>query len=378
MLVLSPESGCDVCAETYNQESLPHAIPCGHTFCAPCLGKISKGLWSPRVGAACPLCRETFSSDSILRIRIDQSLSSSPPYPHVLPYPNYFPAQQPGSKFGAVPLDEEALDDNAAEEDKAKRLEAKVKEVARRKCTFEELSSLQREIDAWLTRQRASRPGREYPALSIARDLLSAILVNGFRSSEAMKAASSNESVLKEKLDAAALDRRRMEVEMHRMKLEMSKLAGTPLPPPLAAPTPPVPVPRPLGLALGSGLRTPSSAVPLAMRSQTPGPTPTQRAMTPGPMRSQTPAALGHSAYPRANATTSHLPVSPERGGGGHQRWIPTTSPEDDRDVSARGRAPEARPGTAYGHHARTFSLGAGLASGGVGARPQTAAGWRR
>lgn len=377
MLVLSPESGCDVCAETYSQDALPHAVP----FCASCLSKIAKGIWSPRVGAGCPLCREPFTQDQVLRIRIDQSLSSSPPYPHVLPYPNYYPAGGTGNGaaarngFGVAPLDEDALDDVQSDDRaqrEARRLEARVLEVAG-KASFEQLSSLYREIDAWLARQKSRRPGQEYGSLKVSCALLNAILVNGFKWSEDRKAANTNESSLKEKLDSVVLDKRRLEVDLHRTKMELAKVTGAPLPPPLAAVMPPAVPPMPPGArALGSGLvprpgMTPASAVPPSMRSQTPGPSPTHRAMTPGPARAQTPAASAYPHYPRATPSTSHLPISPER----HQRWVPSTTRDADSD---RDRDREPRPGTAFGNHHRQYSIGASL----HGQRPQTAAPTRR
>ena len=135
----------------------------GHTFCAPCLSKIAQGLWSPRTSPACPLCRESFVQADIRLIRIDPPSAG---YPNVHPYPNYSSAQSSssGSKFGTVPIDEEALehvDDDHRVKYEAKRLEDKVAAAAKKKCTFEEISSLQREVEQWLSKELQRRPDRE-------------------------------------------------------------------------------------------------------------------------------------------------------------------------------------------------------------------------
>ena len=44
MLVLHPSSRCDVCMDAYTFQTIaetPHAIPCGHIFCRPCVCRCS-------------------------------------------------------------------------------------------------------------------------------------------------------------------------------------------------------------------------------------------------------------------------------------------------------------------------------------------------
>ncbi|KAH7098881.1 hypothetical protein BKA62DRAFT_335651 [Auriculariales sp. MPI-PUGE-AT-0066] len=395
MLVLSSESACDICAEPYSQESLPHSIPCGHTFCSPCLHKVVKGVasqWAPRTNASscgCPLCREPFNAPDIRRIRIDAAPSSSPPYPQVLPYPNYFPAASiPGSKsaaFGKTPIDEDALDAGANTDDRitseAKRLEQRVADAAKRRCTFEEISALHREVQQWLDKQGARRPEREHGSLRLSAALLGAILVNGFAYNEAKKAAKGVESTLKDRLDATEAIKRRLEheinrqrTEVHTLKQEISKLTGVAPPPPPPGPTTttttPTPGPtspssaRPLGSSLGSSLTT--TAMSSSHRSQTPAPASSAaRSHTPAPSRSQTPGAAlssasssAYSSYshhtssvtpPRSSAASSvassvvHTPAtsrSPERPPaipGQHQRWLPQMMKREE----------DTRPGTA-------------------------------
>lgn len=407
MLVLSPESSCDVCAESYALDSCPHSIPCGHTFCAPCLTKIAQGLWSPRSQPACPLCRETFTASDIRRIRIDQA--PSPGYPHVHPYPNYFPAasvassSRSGSSFGAAPIDEDALDDAAEEarvKAEARRLEDKISDAAKKKCTFEEVSALQREVEQWLAKQLARRPDREHASLRLSAALLGAILVNGFAYNEAKKTAKGVEVSLKDKLEAAELVKRKLEIELHRqrsqysqkllevqqLKHEVSRLGGTPLP------SPPGPAPRPL--PLGSSLMTPPRPMSVQPSAIARVSTPSPRAQTPG----ASPHYAGYSHFPKRSSMstssvateTSHLPIStaylslpasatatpnpsPERNANPqHQRWIPP-APRDDSALASpereRGRERRQRPASALGSYALH---GASRVS-----RPSTAAGWR-
>lgn len=187
----------------------------------------------------CPLCRETFATTDIRRIRIDQP-SSSTGYPHVYPYPNYFPSSSSASSragFGIVPIDEDALDGGAGDGDdarvkaEAKRLEDKISEAAKKKCTFEEVSALQREVEQWLAKELARRPGREvrravsHPAIAyvvqhaslrLSAALLGAILVNGFAYNEAKKQAKGVEVSLMDKLEQAEVVKRKLEFEVHR------------------------------------------------------------------------------------------------------------------------------------------------------------------
>ncbi|KZV88713.1 hypothetical protein EXIGLDRAFT_839035 [Exidia glandulosa HHB12029] len=408
MLVLSPESSCDVCAESYSVDSCPHSIPCGHTFCASCLTKIAQGLWSPRTTPVCPLCREGFTAADIRLIRIDAA-SAQPGYPHVFPYPNYYPSGAASSSsssaatgFGAAPIDEDALDGaDQRVNAEAKRLEDKISAAAKKKCTFEELSALQREVEQWLAKELARRPDREHASLRLSAALLGAILINGFAYNEAKKHAKGVEVSLMDKLEQAEVVKRKLEFELHRqraqysqkllelqqLKHEVSRLSAGSSPlssPPTSARA------LPLGSAL---MATPPRAMSVQpARVSTPG-TPT-RASTPGsayaayshfPKRSMSTTQETTSHLPIStsylSATTSHLPVpsnsrslgaSPERPTAStqHQRWIPPAASRDDadaeREAHARGRPRPASAAGLYAHH------GAGSMS-----RPRTSAGWR-
>ncbi|KAH7098427.1 hypothetical protein BKA62DRAFT_744456 [Auriculariales sp. MPI-PUGE-AT-0066] len=347
MLVLSPESSCDICAESYNVESLPHSIPCGHTFCTSCLTKIAQGLWSPRTSPACPLCRESFAQTDIRLIRIDQAPSNAPAYPHVHPYPNYYPdpscssAAAAVAKFGTAPIDEDALeevDDDRRVKIEAKRLEDKISTAAKKKCTFEEISSLQREVEQWLSKELQRRPDREHASLRLSAALLGAILVNGFAYNEAKKTAKGVEVTLKDRLDSAEQVKRKLEIELHKqraqytqkffecqqLKQDLSRFQSTPggsaTPP--AASTATSPAARPLGSSLATPQR-PLTATP--SRLSTPSASAaSSRAATPIASRASTPAASPHystyshfparrpvsSTLTTAAENTAHLPLS--------------------------------------------------------------------
>ncbi|KAG6371310.1 hypothetical protein JVT61DRAFT_9781 [Boletus reticuloceps] len=69
MLVLGPNSTCDVCLECYTTGvNVPHAISCGHVFCQKCLDHLMQ--------QKCPLCRERFSPRDIRKLHVDRDPST--------------------------------------------------------------------------------------------------------------------------------------------------------------------------------------------------------------------------------------------------------------------------------------------------------------
>ncbi|THH06145.1 hypothetical protein EW146_g9706 [Bondarzewia mesenterica] len=52
MLVIHPDSTCDVCLDPYSPDKTPYAIHCGHIFCVACLQRTEPPI--------CPLCRAGF------------------------------------------------------------------------------------------------------------------------------------------------------------------------------------------------------------------------------------------------------------------------------------------------------------------------------
>ncbi|KAI6008616.1 hypothetical protein EDC04DRAFT_2610863 [Pisolithus marmoratus] len=65
MLVVGPNSTCDVCLECYtNGVNIPHAINCGHVFCQKCLEHL--------VQNKCPLCRMPFEPSEVRKLHVDR------------------------------------------------------------------------------------------------------------------------------------------------------------------------------------------------------------------------------------------------------------------------------------------------------------------
>ncbi|KAI6112292.1 hypothetical protein EDD16DRAFT_1728104 [Pisolithus croceorrhizus] len=83
MLVVGPNSTCDVCLECYtNGVNIPHAISCGHVFCQKCLEHL--------VQNKCPLCRMHFDPLEVRRLHVDRD-------PNVKAIIEEEPAQSPSS-----------------------------------------------------------------------------------------------------------------------------------------------------------------------------------------------------------------------------------------------------------------------------------------
>jgi hypothetical protein len=85
-----------------------------------------------------------------------------------MPYPNYYPVAAP-SKVAAHPGWSKVIDEDAIEasgEDRrvkaeARRLEQRVADTASRQSSFEEISSLHREVQQWLDKQSARKSNSE-------------------------------------------------------------------------------------------------------------------------------------------------------------------------------------------------------------------------
>ncbi|KAF8134821.1 hypothetical protein EV363DRAFT_1160144 [Boletus edulis] len=69
MLVLGPNSTCDVCLECYTTRvNIAHAISCGHVFCQKSLDHLMQ--------QKCPLCHERFSPRDIRKLYVDHNPST--------------------------------------------------------------------------------------------------------------------------------------------------------------------------------------------------------------------------------------------------------------------------------------------------------------
>ncbi|EMD36462.1 hypothetical protein CERSUDRAFT_115479 [Gelatoporia subvermispora B] len=215
MISLSFGSLCDVCAEEYGPHNFPHSIPCGHVLCVNCCNKIIDKT-HPRLSPSCPFCRETFTSDSIRLIRVDFSSSG-----WLTPRGSeaHDAAADIGSDDDVLLLNPGMLKSRA----EVRRLENKVARVAAKKCSVEEVSSLQKELELWLTHD--DKHDDQTSSLQLSAALLRAILVNHVAHSEAMKAARSVEANLRAKLSEVEEERDAVEEEIQKLRAQYSQKA---------------------------------------------------------------------------------------------------------------------------------------------------------
>ncbi|KAG2364209.1 hypothetical protein BDR07DRAFT_1459881 [Suillus spraguei] len=201
MLTLSPGSVCDVCAEEYNSRCVPHSIPCGHIFCWNCCHKIVRKTL-PRLQAACPFCSNHFISDDVRLIHINFLESGRITPPGRRGGPSEVLDRSPSRKEDWFPLVEPSFSHIRVE---TRRLEDKVAKVAARKCSVEEVSTLYKELEEWLTHDENFQV-QSY-SLSSSAALLKTILMNHIAHSEAAKMA-------KAKLDDMELKVSRLEIDL--------------------------------------------------------------------------------------------------------------------------------------------------------------------
>ncbi|KAJ3782995.1 hypothetical protein GGU10DRAFT_274467 [Lentinula aff. detonsa] len=375
MLTLLPGSYCDVCAEEFSSQCLPHTIPCGHVLCASCCHSIVEKT-SQRLSPVCPFCREQFTIDTVRLIHTDFS-SSGWNTPRRLP--KTLDMSSNDSTTNLWSRREEKLlfpeGGTSRTRDEARRLEDKVAKVAAKKCSVEEVNSLHHELEQWL--KSTSKLDDQTSSLYLSAALLRAILMNHVAHAEASKSAKNIEQNLKVKLEELEKSNKNLEAEIHRYRREYSQkvqectslrtevsrvkaLASTlgtiptPLPEtrpramsPPPPPSTPAPAPQPAPLlsrfnslhARSTSMHASRPSTPAysvrsytpSIRSQTPGP---MRLPTPSPqqIRSQTPAPpvptrprrLSLSSPPKMTRSIS------EEKQEMHERWIPPRYPDDD------------------------------------------------
>ncbi|OCH90211.1 hypothetical protein OBBRIDRAFT_812826 [Obba rivulosa] len=281
MISLSSGSFCDVCAEEYGPHSYPHSIPCGHVLCDNCCNKIIDKT-PPRLTPSCPFCRETFTSDSIRLIRVDFSGSG-----WVTPRGSetHDAVADIGNDDDVLLLNPGMLKTRA----EVRRLENKVARVAAKKCSVEEVSTLQKELELWLTHD--DKHDDQTSSLQLSAALLRAILVNHLAHSEAVKMAKSVEAHLKEKLAEVEDAKDSLEEEIQKaqysqkaqecqsLRAELSRVKTKAMAPPLGAPSspPPTPISTASNSALISPPRPQSTASAQAARASATSPTPLSR-----------------------------------------------------------------------------------------------------
>ncbi|KAJ7267276.1 hypothetical protein C8J57DRAFT_362819 [Mycena rebaudengoi] len=373
MLTLNPGSSCDVCAEEYGPHCLPHSIPCGHVLCSSCCTTIAEKTAS-RFSPACPFCRENFTSDSVRLIRMDFN-SSGWSTPRRLPN---IEANTPDFVSDAWQKRLMLADGCSRSRQDARRLEAKVAKVAAKKCSVEEVTTLHKELQEWLTSD--VKPDDDTSSLTLSAALLRAILMNHVAHSEASRFAKSVEATLKSKLDDLELMNGKLEAEVRRQRLQYSQksqecqslrqelsrlkvvsttLSAPPIPQTESWHRSPSPPPVP---ALPPGYNSPSSQSslsrfnsthmrsasmfsrpttpsPALSRSQTPGPMSSTRSQTPTPARSQTPGptrsnSIHSSPSAHTSPTRSQTPAPPSRSS--------TLTPTPTRHASASASAASA------------------------------------
>ncbi|GLB40939.1 putative ring finger [Lyophyllum shimeji] len=211
MLTLSPGSACDVCAEEYGPQCHPHSIPCGHVLCASCCSTIVEKTPS-RLLPVCPFCRETFTGDSVRLIRMDFN-SSGWSTPRRMPPHPIEQSQADFAEMWARKTERLLLSDGCSRtRQEARRLEDKVAKVAAKKCSVEEVSTLHRELEEWLT----SDVKDDQTALHLSAALLRAILMNHLAHSEASRNAKTVEANLKAKVDDLEITTEKLEAELRK------------------------------------------------------------------------------------------------------------------------------------------------------------------
>ncbi|KAF7982702.1 hypothetical protein HWV62_26542 [Athelia sp. TMB] len=388
MLTLNPGSVCDVCAEEYGPNRLPHSIPCGHILCISCCNNIINKT-SSRLTPVCPFCRDQFTSETVRVIRMDFSTSTwNTPRHRAYNLEKEHLNEMVSGQRERFPVNEQGSARIRAE---ARRLEDKVAKVAAKKCSVEEVSTLHKELQEWLT---VEMEDQWQTSLSLSAALLRAILMNHVAHSEASKIAKATEANLKGKLDDMEVANTKLETELRRQRQEFSRMAqecqtlrsemnrlklkasggtglgsrpvlvedgptraNTPAPmrspqstsPRAMSPTSPPTSPymsaataaqSPLSRFTGGHVRTTSMS---AARSQTPGPPPSgMRSQTPGiqsPLRSTSTAPTRQRRM--STTATGSSPQKIVRSTSDdkesiHERWIPSIHPDASSPPSTR------------------------------------------
>ncbi|KAK7691541.1 hypothetical protein QCA50_004940 [Cerrena zonata] len=215
MITLSPGSLCDVCAEEYGPHNYPHCIPCGHVLCRSCCNTILSKA-TPKTSPSCPFCREHFASDTVRLIRIDFSPNSSG-----WSTPRQCTAASAHGIVDDTVDDDDPLQANLNRRAEVKRLEQKVARVAEKKCSVEEVTTLHRELQDWLS---AHGYVEKATSLRLSSSLLRAILMNHMAHSEAIKAARDTESNLKDEVEHLRVSNDKKDSEIRKYRSHFSQV----------------------------------------------------------------------------------------------------------------------------------------------------------
>ncbi|TFK50337.1 hypothetical protein OE88DRAFT_240660 [Heliocybe sulcata] len=140
MLVVHPNSTCDVCLEGYTSGSnVPHSISCGHVFCLRCLQSLTRLI--------CPLCRTTFDPIEIRKLHIDKAV-------------------QPISATAVAAATPATADPEVVED--VRRLQDKIDHIVLEGASLTDVRNTIDETHAWLK----SRPKEEHRDLRASHRLL--------------------------------------------------------------------------------------------------------------------------------------------------------------------------------------------------------------
>ncbi|KZP34014.1 hypothetical protein FIBSPDRAFT_810514 [Athelia psychrophila] len=315
MLTLNPGSVCDVCAEEYGPKRLPHSIPCGHILCMSCCTNIINKT-SSRLTPVCPFCREQFTSETVRLIRIDFATSTwNTPRHRAHNLETERINEMVSGQRERFPVNEQGSARIRAE---ARRLEDKVAKVAAKKCSVEEVSTLHKELQEWLT---VEMEDQWQTSLSLSAALLRAILMNHVAHSEASKIAKTTEANLKAKLDDMDVTTGKLEAELRRqrsaytqtaqecqtLRAEMNRLK-------LKA-----------GVAAGLGSR-PVLVEDAPTRSNTPMPVRSPQSTSPRAMSPTSPRAMSPTSPYMSSASAAQSPLSRFAGAGHHVRSMSTSA----------------------------------------------------
>ncbi|KAH9950759.1 hypothetical protein B0H21DRAFT_686080 [Amylocystis lapponica] len=121
MLVLHPNSTCDVCLEGYTGANVPHSISCGHIFCLRCLQSLTRHC--------CPLCRTPFHIHEVRRLHIDKGGRSPSP---------------------SLPVDSTDLAELSSH---ARRLHNRITHIVREGASMSDVRDVLEEVRGWLLTQ---------------------------------------------------------------------------------------------------------------------------------------------------------------------------------------------------------------------------------
>ena len=207
-----------VCFFSLFLSSGPRSARTGHVLCASCCSAIVEKT-TPRLQPACPFCRESFSPDSVRLIRMDFTTSG-------WSTPRRYPHFEPGSDFIGELLAKRTehllrFDPDPRSKSEARRLEDKVARIAAKKCSVEEVSALQKELEDWL---KTAKDDQQHSALFLSAALLRAILMNHLVHSEASRTAKSNELALKSKIENLEFMHHALDVQHNRCVRNFSLL----------------------------------------------------------------------------------------------------------------------------------------------------------